>query len=1093
MALLNPKVSSILAIIAVSVYIALHSILIDVTTDLNFIFMILIGGLIGIAAFTFAAEEVKDTEGLHYTLDISLGKLVGIFLFSFFIAIGYDALVLVIIEIILRQQGEANLTLNISTSFMAIIIAFLIIFPLIQFYYLARPGEDSSIPAEFPIERVMEKVANVMRSPLVAAVFAYGLLYALPIVLLTFLPNVNIYTSILLWALVLPLISLGALAGAGFGEDLIRLKLVRNLKDLPKLGLPQLKIRQLSFDFGGLFLVLFAIQALLLTTYYGLQGIAVSLSLTQLNGGIFISVVFTLFLTLFNKGRGAFKELKEVWTESGFKVSVFQLFLPVFVFLGVILSSALEVFVQNSNKASGVLFDLGLKEHIGLASFFLAVQNFVLIGTAIYIFNTTPATVERRLIKEVPEFYGEDLDGYSYIYGKLQHVDSIENLITELTKRVNDHPDEIEFLKKILEETIEIDSNKVKIAIAEATHMIASRESKYDKRTYELTKQLLETDVVGAQIYAVRTMKSLIRYLDGIEKEESLTYLQSFVAHPDSVVSWETSLILFRILKEDPQYRSFILAKMITTLSTDKNQNTIDSITRFFRKIADESYEIGQMAVSTLGIRLVSGQDGNTENLVLGIKALLRGNPQLTQDLIDQISIGTDDPDENVRVNSYKVLVDMAQYGSDTEKIGLELILKGIDDSADVVKMVAYQALAQEINKRPEVIDMVYGIINAKYNQLNDRELGAALTVIDEIISMEKIEYGDQIYQNIATSISSDNDQIREQSLRLLGDLAQWNRSYAEPIYRMAESNLSNQHERVRQAAVICMGKLVLGDKNLANSIYRQLSECRDDGSYIVQLAAVEALGNVASVSDELADKIYQSLLPLLEDTDWQVRLAALNGIFAATKVRPTLAPQLVKASIKMMKDSNRNIRLQALDLNLWIIDNYRPGAEQIMNDIDRTITQSNDDEFATTVNTMEIIAEEYLLLVPRVLKNIQPAFTRDNNNLRFAALKALEAALGKLKQARNIQPETRSQLNQLMSVLMKAANQSNTKIRKDAYIGITEISAALPELKIADRGRLALRKATKLEKDIALLEYLDEANIRAKKPLDIEFGAKHL
>ena len=114
-----------------------------------------------------------------------------------------------------------------------------------------------------------------------------------------------------------------------------------------------------------------------------------------------------------------------------------------------------------------------------------------------------------------------------------------------------------------------------------------------------------------------------------------------------------------------------------------------------------------------------------------------------------------------------------------------------------------------------------------------------------------------------------------------------------------------------------------------------------------------------------------------------------------------------------------------------------------------------------------------------------------ENNNLRFSANEALKAAVTKLASTRGMNTEANKALNSLITKLMKAANHSSPKIRQSSYAAITEICAGLPESKVADRGRNALTKAIKMEKDIALIEFLDEANIRSKKPLDFDFSKK--
>ncbi len=1061
--------------------------------DINLAFMILIGGAIGISAFSFAASEMRETEGVTYTLDLGCRRIMALLLFALLIGIGYDALVLVLAEIFsIQVNGDIDRdSLQISVVMMAIVIGFLVIFPFFQFLFLARPGEGSSIPAEYPLESVMENLTEVLRSPFIAAVLFYGLLYLIPIALLNFLLVESLLTAVLLWALVLPLISLGALAGAGLGEDLIRLRLIRKPRDLGKLGFPKINLKTLSVEVGGLLLVIFALQALAFTAYYGIVGIRVWLGLETGQASLILnSLVLTLLINFFNKGRGALKELKEVWTESGFKVSIFQLFLPVFVFLGVILSSALEVFVNQSGGERGTLIQLGLAPHVRLSSFFLVLQNFVLIFTALYILRTTPGTAERRLIKEVPEFYGEDLSGYRFIYNKLRDEKSIENLIKEMTKKVVKNKEQAEFLKSLLKDSLDVDNNDVKTAIGEAISFIVRHENRFDQDSYEITTELLNSNSVGAQIYAIRTMKSMLLYLEGEEKEEALTYMQTFISHDDPVVSWDTSLVLFRILRDEPAYRSFVLAQMISTLSMTDKISSIEAITRFFRKIAEESNEIGQMAISTLAVRLTSGGIEDPEKLISGIKALLRGNPELTEDLIDQVAVTLQHPDEELRSNSYLVLGNMAEYGTGKEDEILELILGGIDDESEKIQEIAYAALTKEVDHAVHLIPRIFEILQNKFVNLRGVPLLGALDVVREVSFMDR-SYDEEILILIIGATNSSTPEVRRKVLGIFGDIALQNPELSEDMFRIAESNLLHDSDIVREAAVSAFGKIVVGNANYANTIYRELKKSREDESYTVQLAAIEAMGFVAAASDRLADEIFQSLLPLLNDADWQVRLAALNGLFAAVKVRSSLKEPMVEATTKALQDPNVNIRLQTLDITTWIMSNYRNGGEMLVEYISKNLKSSSSEEYSTMLNTMEIIAGNQILLFPAIIRNIQPAYEMENNNVRFSANETLKAGVSKLVDSRNINSEVRKSLNQLITKLMKAANNSSPKIRQSAYTAITEICASVPESKVADRGRNALFRASKLEKDIALIEFLEEANIRAKKPLDFDFGGK--
>ncbi|MDH5647493.1 MAG: hypothetical protein OEZ01_15895, partial [Candidatus Heimdallarchaeota archaeon] len=788
----------------------------------------------------FAGDELKDTEGVLSIFDLDSSKLFGIVFFAAFIAIGYDAFVMMLIQIGGGKVFESDPLLSqLPYILFVIIIGFLVIFPFIQFLYLSRPGEDSSIPVDTYLERLLEKVSSIVKSPLIATILVYFFTYMLPIyIIYQYLPDFKLITAILLWATILPLISLGALAGTGFGEDLNRLRMVRSpFRDLFKLGLPKISIRQLKVDIGGLFLVIIAIQALITTTYFGINGIFIWLDIsvgpfnnqsTQNSAGFLINLIL-LLITLFNKGRGSVKELKQVWTESGFKVNALQIFLPVFVFLGVLLTSGLELFIQRSGSGNyGVLAEFDLQSHYRITSFFLVIQNFVLVLVAIRIFRNPPGSVERRLVKEIPNFYKNDVNGYLYMFNKFKSPRSLENLIIESTKLIDDNPKNIELLKGIINKSLVHDSPRVQRAAAEFVTAYIDTMVDVDMDMIHLNTLILNSTYTPVKIFGIRNLKRIIQFLDEISKENAIQNLIDNLGHEDDVVSWDAGLTLQRVVFEDPKYRNFVLALVIKTLATTNNQSTIDSIKRFLHKISETSNEVGQMAVSTLGTQLASGISKNEANLLEGIKSVLRGNSSLGFDLIDQVSLGTNDPDESVRKRSYQVLVNLAQYSERLEEEILSLVLKGISDDSIEIQTLAYSALKNEVQRSALMSEQVFQIINGKFTFLRGDPLFGALDVASSLIILD-VGLERNILKMISGAINSSTPLIRARVLELCSQIAEKIPELSDDIYLLAESNLGHADELVRERAVNTVGMCVVGNSELAKPVYRKINALSQD------------------------------------------------------------------------------------------------------------------------------------------------------------------------------------------------------------------------------------------------------------------------
>ena len=133
MGLTSPRVSAFIAVIALIFYtiiITTGEEELKSDTELQLTFLLIFGGLVGIAAFNFAANELKETEGTQSVFELGFGKLLGIIIFAVLIAVGYASLIQVLIEVFAEIKGPD--ISSTSIVLIQIIVAVLIIYPFFQ-------------------------------------------------------------------------------------------------------------------------------------------------------------------------------------------------------------------------------------------------------------------------------------------------------------------------------------------------------------------------------------------------------------------------------------------------------------------------------------------------------------------------------------------------------------------------------------------------------------------------------------------------------------------------------------------------------------------------------------------------------------------------------------------------------------------------------------------------------------------------------------------------------------------------------------------------------------------------------------------------
>ncbi len=1082
----SPRISSLIALLIVFIYSGIVYSINDLRFEFELIIILFMSTFVGIAAFNFALRELKETYGVLSAFDLGFKKLFAILIFSLLIIIGYDTLILTMIQFF--NSGTVNPETKYILKFMFYIdIFYLFLFPLFQLIILAMPGEQSSIPSEFVIEKFVEKIIKKLKSPIITALLLYGIFFIVPTLFLMKMLDLNWVIAIMLWSLLPSLVSIAALTGSGFGEDLIRLRMVRNPRDLGRLGWPKISIRELKFEIGGVFLILIALQALITSLVFGIRTLLFAMGILTISGEFGFAA---LLLTLFNKSRGSTKEIKEVWSESGFKVNIYQFFLPIFVFMGVVLSSLLEIFItQDLGYAEDILSDIGLSEHLGLTAIFLMMQNFTLIITALMVLKKTPESAERRLIKEIPHVYLKsdgtpDMDGYLFLYKKLKSDGAIENFLKELTKMFSHDATHGELIKDVLKQTF-MRGEHVQIAAAETLYTIIRRMDKPDDDYLELSKLALHSEFSGCRIYGVRCVGKLLFIYEGLEKEELIKILAKIISEGGDVEAWDSGLALQRLIINQPQYRTFVLSFMIRILLETDNEASVNSITRFFNRITRESEDIGHMLIATLGAYISQVNKDQFKNVIRGVRSILRSNPSLGSDLIDQVVIGINNSNIEYRINSYQLLENLAEFNINLDEEILHYTLTGTKDKSEQIQEISYKTLVKIIRMAPDKIDYIFTVIREQFDTLNLAPIISTLEVLREI-ALNAPYLSTDIFNLITKNISSNIDAVKTDKIEILGILSEENPDLIDQIYEIIEKFTDDPSEMTRQAAITTLGIIAQNSQKYARVIYRKLKVARHDESYMVQIAAIEALGHVAALNIEFSEEIFESLKPLLSDDSWQVRLAAFNGLFASFKNRKDLLEEMISYINKILFDNVAVVREAGLEAVAFILDTSRSAADVICKNIQKNINSANNTVKATLYETLELIAERRVSLLVTIITIMYNAFEIEDSHTRSKALNTLKAVMNKLSKSRKAPPGIHKPLNKLVTFLLKAANNSNAGIRHTAYSAITIICVAVPSYKIANRGRKALETAQKNEKDVQLLDLLDKSIKRTKMPLEL-------
>lgn len=1067
----------------------LNPIFISIVASILFIFNTL-------GAYNFASEEVKNTAGVTDVGDLPFSRLVALYLFSFLVSLGFVTLFVVSIEIL----NDAASTL-LSRFLILISVGFLLLFPFFEFYSLSEEGEESAIPAEFIIEAFMEDLSSKIRSRFLATVLAYSVLYLLPIFLLIQFLNTSLITAVLLWALVLPMANLGALAGSGLGEDLLTLKLVRKKrfwKDFRNLGWPKISFKDGDGSFqiipklelGRAFLVLFAIQALLTTLYFVLENVLDIIAISQ--GGALVTTfsvgaIFTL--SILNKGRGALKEMLAVWNESGFKVTTLSMFLPVFVLMGVVLASILEVYANLTPTIQeiNVLGAFGINKHPRLVLLFLILQNLIMLLSAAIVISNPPGSVERRLVWQIPDYY-EDVEGWLVFYRKIRSEKALVALLELARKQISEDERSHEIFKILLQQTLQSDNETVRIAASKALFSVISKLKQADPDYYQMMLDALEDSSVGVKIFATRALKSYARFYTDEKIMELLLLVLSKLYDPDVSVAWEANRSLQTLIDEVPSLRGAIIGLIIRTV-TRRSGGMEEQVLHFIHQVSRKSYEIGSLLISTLltQLHLPETTAEQDEQIIEGLRQVLRARPSLAEELLGQILNDLSSPDVVTKRNAAKILSHLSSFHtSSMDTITDQLIVILLDEDIEV-KRYALLGLKYSIqhgcSRTAEIFRLVKQLID-EFVENTDLVL-ASIDVIEEIVRSQD-GFDRESFGLLSTILKKTHfPEAKVRVIKALSALAENQDVLAEDLFFIAENLITDNNEDIQNVVLDLLYRLAKNHMEMSRPIYRLIQNKLRAGDQERILRTIPILGVLGMQNQDLAVEILGLLEPFTKSPDWSIRNEAFEASFVIALRFNRFQKDLLDLITLALSDLDGRVSETALDAASELLGKKKEFATDFLKISQKLIRSRNIRNRQTGALLLGNIVERDLTLVDEALSLLPNLVNEEEVATRIVAKQVLKQIMDRIGRLKNIPRTINKGLDKIVTITLKGANHSSASIRRDAYEVMTIIAEAIPREPIADRIRRAIEKAQKRqEKDPALLEFLEECRIRAKPPV---------
>lgn len=918
MKLSDPKITSLLALLTVIGYYTVLLATEDsffVSESFFVIFTIVFGFLVYISTVGFSSRELISTAGVEDMFQLRSSIFISLHLFSGLVAVAFTSLIVISTEMFAEEGSNP-----ISRFLLFITVAFLLIHPIIEFKTLASPGEDSTMPAELIIERFLEFLTRKLHSTWLATIVAYMLTYVIPIVLLINNLHTQVLTAFVLWGITLPMINIGALAGTGLGEDLLRLKLLRKgrkLQDFNQLGYPNISFKDdsgkrkfiPSFKIGGVFLVIFAMQALITTAFFSLRNLIDAFSGNQVSsqtGASFMGGI-VLVLILMNKGRGALKEFLGVWREGGFKVNVYPLFHPAFVLTGVVIASILEMFANLSSNAqeASVFGAFEVNNHPRLVIGFLILQNIIFILSSLLIYYKTPGSAERRLVYEVPEFYHTSEGWYSF-YTKLQSKYAVAKLLEMGVRNLRNRPELADTLIRITEETIESPEKEVQIATTKTIYALTKFKKSKDERLYKLIIKSIEAESIGAQIYAIRALAMYTLYLSSEQTMDPITFILTKLYDKEVSIQWEASQGLKKVIEKNEELQPYVLSQIIRGLSV-KSLEKADSALQFLNRATKSSEKIGQMALSTLAILLSAETVDNFETLLAAIKQVIRARPELSRELIQVIETELASPEIQHRKNALHVLEYLAEYVSAYSTTTQQMILQGITDEEEEVQYIAFNALATSVGKKTDISN-VYSLIAPMFFTSSKEIQIQIIRVYKEIVEASEAFQND-IYEQLVAILSSPNESIKAHAIEVLGIIGENTTKLGENIYLVIEDELSSSDAIVVENTLSACNRIIKSTPTISNSLYKKIKNLLQHSSKQIQVETIQLYGKIATNAKRINEEIFQAIYPLRQDTDWEVRAAVYIALITTTYANKNLHDKFAELLNSALYDTDANVR----------------------------------------------------------------------------------------------------------------------------------------------------------------------------------------
>ncbi|MCY3410011.1 MAG: hypothetical protein INQ03_00100 [Candidatus Heimdallarchaeota archaeon] len=485
------------------------------------------------------------------------------------------------------------------------LIVFLLGFSLIEWIALVNPEEaDAITPLQMKMEQILEKLT---RSNHVLVIVVFLVIHSL-LYLLIYLLVQDFVFSLIILALVFPLINLGYITGVNLGQDLLWAKvwLIHKTKEIKaktsetkdylndyeyyviKDKVNWIDVNWEKKRFGFLQVIGLGIKSagilavfLLFTTINSLYSDLSDLSSSDAGGvGTGILAIISIARLLILNGRNAIAETMHIHDALIVKkrISRFNKIYPMYVLTTIFMLLLIEFLTGVSARDDQIMEKLFFTE-IATYNFILLFQTIILVtvALAILVFKAKPLTLDTN-----DEIY-DDLDNLS----PLERFDLFEKLQNDVLLSANDEMDMRDNIQKILD----IAPDKIKINV-----IMEYINSTYDSVQELVTRAFPEdsdgelSEYILAQLEEIDP-ESRKKALDVIRWHNYIPELESLVETGTINGDW----VKFRLdtdLEEKYGYRDFSYTKKYFLILSELdhyeyNLEVIDKSIRGFDPVLD--------------------------------------------------------------------------------------------------------------------------------------------------------------------------------------------------------------------------------------------------------------------------------------------------------------------------------------------------------------------------------------------------------------------------------------------------------------------------------------------------------------------------